>query len=262
MTQFVYDGTYIGLLTGVFEIYERKCKEASIINRGKMQSLVFTENIDVYSDHEKASRVLKGLQKKVSPQSLSNLYCCYLSELPGIENSILQFIQYVFSSSQNIESDYGNKHVLEIAKVARRVGREKHRFEAFVRFESIGDKLFYAPIDPDYNVLPLIIKHFKSRYANQDWIIYDTKRKYGVHYNQQTEQINEAIIDFEMETNKLTPTGISFDPDEKLYQGLWQNYFKSVNIPIRKNTKLHLQHVPKRYWKYLVEKKETIYKKQ
>jgi probable DNA metabolism protein len=181
--------------------------------------------------------------------------------LPGIENSIFQLIKYVFSSSQNIESDYGNTYVLEIAKVARSVNREKHRFEAFVRFENIGDKLFYAPIDPDYNVLPLIIPHFKSRYANQDWIIYDTKRKYGVHYNQQTEQINEAIIDFEMETNKLTPTGISFDPDEKLYQGLWQNYFKSVNIPIRKNTKLHLQHVPKRYWKYLVEKKETIYKK-
>ena len=31
-------------------------------------------------------------------------------------------------------------------------------------------------------------------------------------------------------------------------------YFKSTNIKSRKNMKLHLQHVPKRYWKYLTEK--------
>ncbi len=257
MTQFIYDGSYIGLLSTIFEVYDRKCEEVSIVNRDKIQGLMFMENMEVVSDYQKASRVLKGLQKKVSQQTMMNIYRCYLSELPGIENSILQLIQYIFSSTQNIESDYGNKYVIEIAQIARRVGREKHRFEAFVRFENIGDKLFYAPIDPDYNVLPLIIPHFKSRYANQDWIIYDTKRKYGVHYNQQTEQVNEAVIDFDTITNKLTPTGISFDPEEKLYQGLWQNYFKSVNIPIRKNTKLHLQHVPKRYWKYLVEKKNN-----
>ena len=68
MAQFVYDGTYIGLLSSVFEIYERKSKEASIVNRDKMQGLVFMENIEVASDHEKASRVLKGLQKKISQQ--------------------------------------------------------------------------------------------------------------------------------------------------------------------------------------------------
>ena len=38
------------------------------------------------------------------------------------------------------------------------------------------------------------------------------------------------------------------------YQELWKAYFKSVDIPERRNLKLHLQHVPKRYWKYLVEK--------
>ena len=44
------------------------------------------------------------------------------------------------------------------------------------------------------------------------------------------------------------------DEKEELYQHLWQQYFKSVNIVARKNTKLHIQHMPKRYWKYLTEK--------
>ena len=42
--------------------------------------------------------------------------------------------------------------------------------------------------------------------------------------------------------------------DEKLYQELWKGYFKSMTIKERINLKLHRQHLPKRYWKYLTEK--------
>jgi probable DNA metabolism protein len=41
---------------------------------------------------------------------------------------------------------------------------------------------------------------------------------------------------------------------QKLYQQLWQQYFTRVNIVSRKNTKLHTQHIPKRYRKFLPEK--------
>jgi probable DNA metabolism protein len=46
-----------------------------------------------------------------------------------------------------------------------------------------------------------------------------------------------------------------YDQQEDLYQLLWQVYYKNVNIPARRNIKLHRQHVPVRYWKYLIEKK-------
>ena len=41
---------------------------------------------------------------------------------------------------------------------------------------------------------------------------------------------------------------------ENAYQDLWRVYFKSTNIVERRNLKLHYQHVPLRYWKYLSEK--------
>ena len=31
--------------------------------------------------------------------------------------------------------------------------------------------------------LPMLIKHFRNRYADQKWIIYDVKRGYGLHYD-------------------------------------------------------------------------------
>lgn len=252
MVQYSYDGSFAGMLTTIFEIYERKSKELSIVKTGMMEALVFSENIEIVSDEAKAERVWKGLKDRVSEKMLTAIYWSFLSELKGIENIIYNLVKYIFSTKENVESNFGNEFVLLITQTARKVGREKHRFEAFVRFELIGTDFFYSPIDPDYNVLPIIVPHFKSRYPAQDWIIYDTKRRYGIHYDRETEKINEAIIDFS--ENKNESGDFVFEPEEKYYKDLWRNYFKSVNIPVRKNTKLHLKHIPKRYWKYLVEK--------
>ena len=41
---------------------------------------------------------------------------------------------------------------------------------------------------------------------------------------------------------------------EESYSEWWRAYFKATNIVERKNRKLHLQHVPRRYWQYLTEK--------
>lgn len=252
MVQVIYDGSFAGFLTAIFESYDRKLKEVSLVRAGLLEGLVFSDNLEISADDSKALRVWKGLQKRVSDKTLEAIYWAFLSEVKGVEDTIYGLITYVFSTSANVETNFGHAGVLGVTQMARKVGREKHRFEAFVRFELIGDNFFYAPIDPDYNVLPIIAPHFIRRYPTQDWIIYDTKRRYGIHYQRQTGQLNEALIDFSEMTEERA--GWVCEPEEKYYKDLWRNYFKSVNIPIRKNTKLHLKHVPKRYWKYLVEK--------
>src|SRR6218665_3178144 len=251
MVQFTYDTTFAGLLTAIFEVYERKCAEASIVRNDRVEALVFFENLVVVSDSEKAGRVWKGLKARLSKEAVRNVYWSFLSELPGMENTILSFVRYVFDSAESIENNFGNAGVLTLAQTAKKVGREKHRFEAFVRFEKIGPAHFYAPIEPDFNVLPLIIPHFKRRYPAQNWIIYDRKRNYGISYEQACESISEVVIDFsEKPVNGLAV----YDPEEERSRELWRNYSRSVNIAARKNPKLHLRHIPRRYWKYLVEK--------
>lgn len=47
---------------------------------------------------------------------------------------------------------------------------------------------------------------------------------------------------------------LELDEQEILYDQLWKDYFKSVNITERQNIKLHVQYLPKRYWRYLNEK--------
>lgn len=249
---YLFDGTFAGILTAVFEWFERKPGQAKLVCASHYQPDAFTQHFDVLSQPEKADRVWMGLQKKLKKDWLRILYCTYLSELPEAHQHLFQFIIYLFNHPAGAEKNYGNPHVLALAQYARSVEREKHRMEAFIRFQHTADGIFYCGIDPDFNVLPLIINHFKNRYADQQWIIYDLKRKYGLHYN--LEGVEEITINFS-EKDACQPTKVLLlDEKEALYAVLWKDYFKSTNIKARKNTKLHVQHVPKRYWKYLTEK--------
>jgi probable DNA metabolism protein len=137
-----------------------------------------------------------------------------------------------FTNETGCEKNFGNKHVLAIAQMATKVEREKHRMEAFIRFQHTADGIFYCGIDPDFNVLPLITKHFKDRYADQQWIIYDLKRQFGIHYDLYgLEEI--TLTQQPIQLNNLA--NHQLNDNEKLYQHLWRDYFKSTNIVARKN---------------------------
>ncbi len=129
--------------------------------------------------------------------------------------------------------------------------------EAFVRFKKAKDGLFLSLVRPDFNVLPIIYRHFQERYQDQSWLIYDERRNYGIYYDlKQMRQVemNAEIIDPQIRIGHSQSFSIELDDQELLYDQLWKDYFNSVNIQARKNMKLHIQYVPKRYWRYMNEK--------
>lgn len=250
----IYDGGFEGLLSAVFEIYEYKIEQPFICKDVTASSgSLFGKVHHIKTDKVKSSRVFKKLKNKLTHDALMQLYKTFLSELNGIENTLLRYMQYVISSRQSIENDFSNPDVLLVQQTSRKVHREKHRMEAFVRFQCTKDELYYSIIQPDFNVLPLISKHFENRYADQRWLIYDALRKYGLYYDLQ--KVEEVQIDFSADLNNENNLAAIYDEKEELYQNLWKQYFSSVNIAARKNMKLHIQHMPKRYWRFLVEKK-------
>ena len=251
MTHLIYDGSFEGLLTAIFEVYEYKLSQANIITRDNFQPAIFDTKQEIFTNDEKADRVWQGLQKKLSANAGRQFFKTFLSEEKDVGNQLLAYAQHAFSQSRSIEGDYGNAAVLYVSQTAKKVDREKHRMEAFVRFQLLKDNIFYASIQPDYNVLPLIQKHFKTRYADQQWIIYDAARKYGLHYD--LHDVHMVEFNFKEGMSALH-TAEALDDRESLYQLLWKQYFTSVNIKERKNTRLHIQHMPRRYWKFLPEK--------
>ncbi|MBL4677607.1 MAG: TIGR03915 family putative DNA repair protein [Mucilaginibacter sp.] len=251
MTNLIYDGTFEGLLTAVFDVYAHKLGIVKLHQGEYIDGALFDKKLQVITDETRANRVLKTLKVKLSSMGVQRLYAAHLAEIPGEDNNLLGFIRYAIDSDENIEEDYGNKYVMRVSEMVCKIRRERHRMEAFIRFQKLQDGSFYAGIEPDFNVLPLLIRHFKNRYADMKWMIYDLRRKYGIYYDlHDTEFI---ILDF---ANNGRPADVvaAYTEDEGIYQHLWKNYFNSVNIASRKNTKLHVRHIPKRYWKHLTEK--------
>jgi probable DNA metabolism protein len=251
-TIYVIDGSLEGLLSAVFEWFERKPGTIILQVDKYYQPDAFLNVTHVHNDSKKADRVWNGLKAKLSKGWMRRFYCTYLSETPSSLSELFDFACYVFLNREGAEANFGNRHVLAVSQTAVKVEREKHRMEAFIRFQHLADGTFYCGIDPDFNVLPLVSKHFIERYADQKWIIYDLKRQYGLYYD--LKGVKKIYLDPEELKKVKTHSADLLAEPEALYTTLWKDYFKSTNIASRKNTKLHVKHVPKRYWKYLTEK--------
>lgn len=245
-----YDGSFEGFLSSVFYVFEYKVKDCDIQPEEQIQTGLFGDTASILTESAKAKRVWNGLCSKLGIRGSQDFYRAFLSEQRGIENVLLRYAQYAFGTDRNISQDFANPDVLKVSQVVKMVGREKHRMEAFVRFRLATDGLYFATIEPDFNVLPLIAGHYKDRYADQKWLIYDLKRHYGLFYD----LMNVESVQMSVEQENYLKTDEMLTESEKEFQLLWKDYFKSANIASRKNTKLHLRHMPKRYWKYLIEK--------
>lgn len=247
-----YDRSFEGFLSLVFDIYNKKLAPQRITTKDLGADL-FSNSLVCMTDLNKADRLLNGLLAKSSKQIVQFIYHCFLSELDGIEIKLLHLIRLIFDGRVREFKNFSDPIIVDLHRVKKMVNREVHRMHAFVRFQETKDKIWACEINPDFNVLPLIGKHFKDRYPALEWIIIDVNRQYGLHYSKEDDMNFVTFVD-NAKGNRITNDVIS--DQEVEYQSLWKQYFKSVNIEMRNNEKLHVRHVPKRYWKYLIEKQQ------
>lgn len=253
MLVYTYDGTFEGFLTCVFECYSRKDFPVDIYSRQSEQKNLFTEKRDITSDPQKANRVWKGIQDKLSGNNKQLLFYAFLSEEAGIEMKIYRFLRSLFSSLFNIETDYGDSDVLYLTQTSQKVKREALRMLQFVRFQHTKDGLWFCGIEPRYDVIPMVVRHFQNRFADQRWLLYDLKRKYGVLYDKnEPQEVEISAKEFNSVTGKVNNNVL--EEGEEFYQKLWKSYFTHTTIQERKNLRLQRQHMPRRFWKYLPEK--------
>jgi probable DNA metabolism protein len=250
----VYDGTFEGYLSVVFECYSRKLEPMNIASEKNLQETMFVEKEFIPSDAIHSDRVWKGIQSKLSTEMNQLPYSAWLSCEPGIEIALLQFIRLAFASTVPIENNFGDPDVLTVRKAARRVMKEAMRMLQFIRFQRTLDDIYFAAISPDYDVMPMTLKHLKERFADQLWVVYDLKRDYGFYYNRET--IEEIALNEKSFNTKNGAVPLNMlQEDEAHYQTAWKGYCKNITIRERLNLKLQKQHMPKRYWKFLPEKK-------
>ncbi|GFP76819.1 TIGR03915 family putative DNA repair protein [Clostridium fungisolvens] len=246
MKEFIYDGTFEGLLTAIF--YAFSCKEQCTIKKNiNYTPSLLADNVDVTTEEDKYDRVYTSIDRKLNSSTLENIYNLYLSEYTDSEDLILEYLKLSFKYGVKVNLAKNNDTIIKVDKYYQRVSYEAHRFKGFVRFKQIGTLTYYASIEPDHNILPLLINHFSARFSDQNFIIHDIKREIAIFYDKK-----EAIIMDFSKKDGLKLEELKVDSD---FEKLWKTFYSSVNIEERKNEKLRRQHMPKRYWAHLTEVK-------
>lgn len=70
--------------------------------------------------------------------------------------SYREIILVIFKSGPNYLNNFGDEKVLYYHKAIKKVSRERHRMQAFIRFQQSSDGLFFAIIDPDFQCATII----------------------------------------------------------------------------------------------------------
>lgn len=250
---FQYDRTFDGMLTVVFDAYARRSFPQVIQGTDEPLPLFYDEVHPVITDEAKADRVWKALEKKLSKDALSCLTVSYLSELPELDLHLFRYICKNIDSPVSLENNLADDDILFVTNTFRKVLYERLRMMQFIRFQKAADGTYFGIMEPQYNVLPLAIAHFKDRFADQPFVLYDKRRHYGYYYDQH--EVTQVTFDESLPhfvTGKLDESLMA--EDEKLFQELWRTYFKAVCIRDRLNPRKQRKDMPVRYWKYLTEK--------
>lgn len=257
MTVYIFDNTFDGLLTAVFDSFFRKQQDVTLLAEGEQLPLFADEPHRVVTDGEKAERVWKGLEKQLSKDGLNMITIGWLSEERTLNQPLFNFICKVFRLKVNeFEHNASDPDVLEVRNTCRRVLHEQLRMKQFIRFQKAKDGTYLAVVSPDHNVLPIITSHFQDRFNDQPWLIYDAKRHYGYYYDGKTvihvTFEDETTVPFNLSNGKLDADVLS--DNDQLFQDLWRTYFKAICIKERMNPRKQLKDMPRRYWKYMTEK--------
>jgi len=242
---YLYDGSFEGLLTAVYEAYYNKIKPIEIVEAEEFQPSLLTEPFYIETDSAKAYKVQSAIKDKISEDALDNIFYTYISNNKNKSTLIYKYIKLGFKIGPKVDLYTHEDIVIKIHKIAGKVAGEQHLMLGFVRFEAVGKNLYYSSIEPDNNILALIAPHFVSRLSDQNWIIHDTKREIAAVYN----MFEWGIVPFE---KSKIPT-FNSDDREDLYTNLWKDYFTSTAITNRLNPKLQRAKVPVRYWKHMTE---------
>ena len=253
MTVFVFDGTFDGLLTALFDAYFRRQFPDMLVREGAVMPMFYDESHTVVTDEEKSQRVWTTISKRLSKTAASAIVTSFLCEEPEFDIVLFRYLRYATDSKQSIESDFSNPDVVDVTRMVRRVHYEAMRIKQFARFQKAADGTYFCLMEPIYNVLPLAVEHFADRFAAMKFVMYDKRRGFGFYYDGNS--ISQISLPEELHhiaTGRLADN--IMDKDEAMFQNMWRTYFKAIAIKERTNSRKQRQDMPVRFWKYLTEK--------
>ena len=240
---YLYDGTFYGLLTIVFDSYSNKTLPQKIYTQNTYIPNFLDKTIKIETNFEKSQRVFNGIEKNIGYDALYNSYYAFLSNEKDKEIYILKYLCDGFHVGPKINTNLTTSYVFKVINMRKRALSECHKLKGLLRFQEIGENLCYSSIHPDNNIIEPLGHHFIKRLPSMNFVIHDKNRDICFVYNSKEYKIINS-------KNIKVP---EISENEKAYQELWKMFFKTISIKERTNSRCQMQFMPKKYWQDLIE---------
>lgn len=237
----VYDGSFEGFLSLVYEVYYKKLKPTKIY-KTLPNEIIFEEILEIQTSEENSTKVLKAIKTKFPKPIVEKILNIFMCDSRAFEVALLEFIIIGFKDTKQL-FNINNSSVFYLSNLEKELFKNVHKMYAFLRFEELDDDTLYAKLECKFNVVYFLAKHFLKRFNNQNFIIHDINRKIAFIKTKDDYSIQEVA--FFDEPNYST--------NEEKFQKLWKRFFKGVTIEERINPKLQQQLVPLIYRTYMSE---------
>lgn len=238
---YVYDGSFDGLLTCVFESFERHELPFVIVSENDFVPTLFESRI-VVTNSVKAQRVKNGIKGKAGKGVWNLVRLGFLTCLDDKGALINDFIHMAMSYGEGVTRMLADDTVNRLYKAVKALMQESHKYLGFVRF-SMNDGFLMSVIEPKNYVLELIAPHFCDRFSNESFLIYDSTHNEALLYHEKEKMI--------IPMNSFIPPEAS--EEELFFRQLWKHLYDAVEIKERRNEKCRMNFMPKRYWAELTE---------
>ncbi|MGJ0493375.1 TIGR03915 family putative DNA repair protein [Aliarcobacter cryaerophilus] len=237
----LYDGTFEGFLSLVYEVYYKKLKPTKIY-KTLPNEILFEEILEINSSKDSGIKVLNAIKTKFPKEILEKILNIFMCDSKEFEMALLEYIIIGFKDSKQLYN-INNSCVFYLNNLEKELFRVTHKLTGFIRFEELEDKTLYAKIESKFNVVYFLGRHFLKRFNNQNFIIHDLNRKLAFVKMQNDFSVQEVA--FFDEPN--------YSSNEEKFQKLWKSFFSGVTINERTNLKLQTQMVPLLYRTYMSE---------
>lgn len=239
---FQYDGTLDGLLTAIFDSYLHKPAPSAVVG-GQYQLQLGARVKSIPSDPEKAERVAAGIRKRLGSEAYRQIWSAFLSCDPDKGNVIYRYVRLGMRIGPGIRQRLTDPRVMALDRISGLAPKEARYLLQFIRFARMENGVYYARITPDNDVLTLLMPDFADRYRAMPFFIHDVNRQAAGVYDTKEWYLIST------EGFRLPDTAA----DERAFQQLWKRFYDAVAIRERVNPRLRRQHMPKRFWKNMVE---------
>ncbi|MBL3701116.1 UdgX family uracil-DNA binding protein [Sulfitobacter sp. BDSS02] len=154
----------------------------------------------------------------------------------------LYALLWALKSDRRLLEDRGDARVARLNRLAKEVGRDRHKMTAFVRFREIGDpganrRRFAAWFEPTHYILEPTAPFFVKRFGDMDWSIF-------------TPDLSAHFLGGDL---SLAPPAPRPDLPDDAAEDLWRTYFRNIFNPARVKLKAMQAEMPKKYWRNMPE---------